>query len=72
MAVVNLLSTADAAERLGISVRRVNQLCQAENIGMLPSAKLRILEESDIEKLREILDGIDRKGWPRGEPRKKT
>ena len=72
MAIVNLVSTSEAAERLGISVRRVNQLCQAENIGIMPSAKMRILEESDIDKLQQILDGIERKGWPRGEPRKKT
>ena len=72
MGEVNLLSTSTAAKRLGISTRRVNQLCQAEEIGVLLHQKARALTNTDVVKLEQILAGIERKGWPRGESRKKT
>ncbi len=72
MTTVNISCTSEAAERLGISVRRVNQLCAEFGIGTLVSAKSRALTDSDIANLQRILNGIERKGWPRGESRKKT
>jgi hypothetical protein len=72
MTVVNPISTSRAAESLGISPRRVLQLCAEHSIGSMLNPRARVLDQSDVEKLREILAAQTHQGWPRGVARKKT
>ena len=62
-AFMRMLTTRDAAARLGLSVRRVNDLIQQ---GQLPAQKLGrdyVIDEKDVERVSKV----ERK---RGRPRK--
>jgi hypothetical protein len=47
-----LLSTKDAAARLGISERTVRLICAREGLGVLISARSRVLTESDLAAIQ--------------------
>lgn len=72
MPTVNLISTTEAAESLGISADRVRQLCAAHSVGTLLTSRTRVLDSGDVKKLRKILDSQTHRGYPRGVPRKKS
>jgi excisionase family DNA binding protein len=60
-----LLTTAQAAERLGVSPRRVVALITA---GRLPAAKFGrdwVIREADLAAVQRLPQG-----WPKGRPRK--
>jgi excisionase family DNA binding protein len=59
------LTTAQAAERLGVTTRRVQQLIKS---GRLPAEKFGrdfAIEESDLEAVKDRPTG-----YPKGKPRK--
>jgi excisionase family DNA binding protein len=60
-----LLTAAQAAERLGCSVAQIKALCQE---GVIPAEKFGrawLIRPAALEGVQ-----IDRRGWPAGKPRK--
>ena len=49
MSTIPLLSVAEAAERLGVSVVRVQQLCKAKRLGQLVG-KVYVIPEEELKK----------------------
>lgn len=70
MTLVNAISVSQAADSLGVTPARVRQLCQENDIGELIHSRTRLLENTDVERLREILKEYAAKNV--GRPRKKT
>jgi excisionase family DNA binding protein len=62
---IKLLSTADAADRLGISQRRVVALISSGKLPAIQVGRNWVICEGDLQKI------ADRpQGWPKGRPRK--
>lgn len=47
-----ILSTADVAQRLGVSERRVRALAQERQIGFMLNSRQRVFTLPDLQKLR--------------------
>lgn len=58
---INVLTTAQVAQELGLSVRRVQTLAQDRGIGQLLTARQRVFTPSDVAKLRPGKPGRPRK-----------
>ena len=60
-----LLSSAEAAQRLGVSIRRVQALITAGKIPATRVGRTWVIKESDITLVSDRPQG-----WPKGRPRK--
>lgn len=61
-----MITTADAAQRLGVSDRRVRQLIRS---GLLPAVRLGrdwLIEPAALAQVA----GRPKRGWPKGRPRR--
>lgn len=61
---MNLLTTAQAAERLGVSVRRVQALIAADRLRSIRYGKVYLLLESDVKRFKP-----QPPGWKKGRKR---
>ncbi len=48
-----ILTVTQAAEILGMSARRVRDICAANDIGKMISSRLRLLQPSDLSKVKK-------------------
>ncbi len=62
------LTTAEVAERLGVSHVRVRQFVSQGRIPSILKGKTRLIRASDVHLIESRGPG----GWPKGKPRKKT
>lgn len=58
-AIKGLYTVADAAEELGVSERRVRQLCQEHELGEFVG-RSRVLSDKDMRKLKSLPRTIGR------------
>jgi excisionase family DNA binding protein len=59
---MNLLTTKDVAEKLGVSVRRVHALIQAERLPAQKYGRDYLINEKDIKLVEERKPGRPKKG----------
>jgi excisionase family DNA binding protein len=62
-----LINTTEAAERLGITPRRLRVLIREERVPARKVARDWLIEESDLEQVAERIPG-----YPKGRPRKRS
>lgn len=55
-----MLTTAQAAEKLGIVARTVRLICFKNNIGTEITPRMRLLEESDLEMIQAARNPVGR------------
>jgi len=51
---MNNLSSAQVAELIGVSQRRVNRIALEENIGTRTGKRMRVFSTKDVEKIRRF------------------
>ena len=67
-----LIGTAEAARRLGITVERVNRLIRAGRLPALKPARDYLIEEADLELVKDRKPGRPKKHHPTPQPEPKA
>lgn len=61
----DIITSAEAAIELGISVRIIQRLCQSGRLRATPHGRMYLIRRGDLDAVRDRPQG-----WPRGRPRK--